>query len=1218
MAQDIDVAREGKLYVVSGEASPGQGKAPAQSDRIPQDKLSVLRERAADPANKHSDPRLLEALLLTENGAEGYEFGYGVTRQDKNNPRSPLIVPDKYKGFTKQAGAAAYQIRVTEERYQKATGQSPVEDGQYTNEFIQYFSQGGDGYDGYAPVGAANDPDDKNIHHYPNLKKNYQQLLQGATSLLQQPKDISGQSYLLHAQEEAILRIEQQEGAITQAGLIGDAIEAIFQKDRMGRAEFARALARSGLTRTGITPEDIPDEMTGRQFLEDILHIPPEVFDEQEFIYDPNRPAITQVMDWLVAIDEFYRKGNRQIIQEILGEATGPVGFLTNLGAGTFMGIKRLGKTITELKKTPLTESESEAFLKAREKFREVESDAELVIRYLKGEDPKLRPLPARTQTVLDNDILSVKKMNEYLHLPNHPTSDAISLAMITKAADYVADVSHPLMVRALKSGDPKMFDEAIGSLWELTRKEAPQIAGATAAGKTLKAQQILELATRKQYIENYKKVMQNQTLTRDDMLQQLLSLPSLVDLMILAKNMAKPGLWKGYNELLVTGFLSGFSTWLATNPVSNMTNVLWYLTKTQVAGLLPKNRIGALEAYHFLQGMRSVVKSELKLFAQNLKHPTIRFGGKTKIESMELDDFAVVKADSLPSIFDPIKPGLNRLAHWNRIFIRLAIAQDELSKGLIHGGALFQGAHRIVRAQPKYFEKSFKERGRLFQEKILEMQIHPEKFSHNLARSHALGGELTLTGALGKTAEALIEFSNSHPGLKMMMLFTRTPTNGWKMIGRETPLIGQLRDVMQGKFTSKDPFVRSEAWGKLVAAGLLADTIWSWSEAKMITGMDSPHPATREALREKGFRPGSIAWDSDGDGKVDQFRKLVRGSPMGAVVELIATAQQLSGFWSTGDKEFFASAIGLVIADLVEQSPFLGEAIDFSDTIDLIQHENSLERLEEQLKKKAPAYLFPPLSGLRQGVTRAFDPVKREVLSPLTELQAWVEMMAQTTPGYSKTVPPILDPITGKPEIYDGGWGPFDFDDDTWGRMAELATPFFAGAKTGQVPKDSRLLQIYTFMAQNATNFLKPPTKKFGVELTPLQQRAWTLMATQGKIPEGYEMYGIEPTKQLLTGSMVDKLYKQFKKPDQDTRVPLGSGTFRLAKVDNLLSVYKGRYEKAFGQLVKNHPLFEGFTSEVKLLNKTKPLEPTRATPSQIDPQPFDPLQPLKQFFLE
>jgi len=122
--------------------------------------------------NELSDPRLLFSLLQAENGPKNIEFSYGITERDgKKTTSSP-----SYLGFANQANAAAWQIRTTEDRYRRSNGKDPVLNGHYTNDFIKYFSSGGKGYAGYAPIGADNDPNNLNAAHYPNMANAYKRM----------------------------------------------------------------------------------------------------------------------------------------------------------------------------------------------------------------------------------------------------------------------------------------------------------------------------------------------------------------------------------------------------------------------------------------------------------------------------------------------------------------------------------------------------------------------------------------------------------------------------------------------------------------------------------------------------------------------------------------------------------------------------------------------------------------------------------------------------------------------------------------------------------------------------------------------------------------------------------------------------------------------------------------------------------------------------------
>ena len=105
------------------------------------------------------DARLLAAVRLAENGGPGREFGV-------LSPPAPT--------YEEQGRAAAATIRNVIDRYQLNIGHDPVSaDRRLTVDFLRYFSHGGPGYLGYAPIGARNDAGNLNAHHFRNVLEFY-------------------------------------------------------------------------------------------------------------------------------------------------------------------------------------------------------------------------------------------------------------------------------------------------------------------------------------------------------------------------------------------------------------------------------------------------------------------------------------------------------------------------------------------------------------------------------------------------------------------------------------------------------------------------------------------------------------------------------------------------------------------------------------------------------------------------------------------------------------------------------------------------------------------------------------------------------------------------------------------------------------------------------------------------------------------------------------
>lgn len=87
-----------------------------------------------------------------------------------------MLIPGE-DTWDKQAADAARTIRHVIGRCWINLGYDPWEEAnaRYGDLFVRYFSRGGPGYDGYAPLGAENDPQGLNKNHYLNLLSFYRQ-----------------------------------------------------------------------------------------------------------------------------------------------------------------------------------------------------------------------------------------------------------------------------------------------------------------------------------------------------------------------------------------------------------------------------------------------------------------------------------------------------------------------------------------------------------------------------------------------------------------------------------------------------------------------------------------------------------------------------------------------------------------------------------------------------------------------------------------------------------------------------------------------------------------------------------------------------------------------------------------------------------------------------------------------------------------------------------
>lgn len=143
--------------------SVGEPSEIATGRRLSPVEISLLRQAA----KQHGiDAGMLRALAMVEQGPrvegpEGPTKGLGVV-----SVPAPTLEA--------QADVASRTTANTLGRYRRAFGKEPIEAREYTPDFLKYFSRGGPGYPGYAPLGATNDPTNLNQSHLHRLLQHYE------------------------------------------------------------------------------------------------------------------------------------------------------------------------------------------------------------------------------------------------------------------------------------------------------------------------------------------------------------------------------------------------------------------------------------------------------------------------------------------------------------------------------------------------------------------------------------------------------------------------------------------------------------------------------------------------------------------------------------------------------------------------------------------------------------------------------------------------------------------------------------------------------------------------------------------------------------------------------------------------------------------------------------------------------------------------------------
>jgi hypothetical protein len=313
-------------------------------------------------------------------------------------------------------------------------------------------------------------------------------------------------------------------------------------------------------------------------------------------------------------------------------------------------------------------------------------------------------------------------------------------------------------------------------------------------------------------------------------------------------------------------------------------------------------------------------------------------------------------------------------------------------------------------------------------------------------------GRYVTFTKPLGPTASAIAQVANSHPYIKVIMPFVRTPTNIIKFAGERTPLAvfsKAVRAEIAKGGVARDMALARMALGSTVMAGVAA-----LAKEGYITGGGPVEQQTRAALYRTGWQPYSFKIN----GTHYSFGRL---EPLGTIVGTAADFAEIAGYLESNEADKLASLIMASAAKNITSKTWLrglSNAIEAMDDPD---------RYMQQAVAALAGTAVP--TGVAQ-YTRVKDPIMREARTAIDRIKSRL-------PGYSETLQPRLN-LWGDPIVLSGGLGP------------DLISPVYTSdIKPDKVNDEIVRLRTKTGMPSRRIN---------KVELTPEQYNEYVTYAGQ------------------------------------------------------------------------------------------------------------------------
>lgn len=290
-----------------------------------------------------------------------------------------------------------------------------------------------------------------------------------------------------------------------------------------------------------------------------------------------------------------------------------------------------------------------------------------------------------------------------------------------------------------------------------------------------------------------------------------------------------------------------------------------------------------------------------------------------------------------------------------------------------------------------------------------------------NTAREAA--EEATFTSPLGiqggfvdEAAAKLQGMTISHPTLRFVVPFVRTPTNLLKFAARRLDIphfvmsgsylkrarkmgLGgteKIANRFKSDLLSGDARKKTEALGRLSAGTGAMFFFMNQAASGEITGRGPENPAQRKVLEESGWQPYSIKTD---DGYVSYQRFDPFASIIGSVVDLT----QYGKYADVSDQSTVETGMSAVLFAFANNFTNKSYLTGMENMISLL---SKPEQRSERFINRFGGSFIP--SVVSQSVTAVDGDTTREV-------QGLMDTLMSRTPGWSKDLPPVRN-VLGKP----------------------------------------------------------------------------------------------------------------------------------------------------------------------------------------------------------
>lgn len=359
-------------------------------------------------------------------------------------------------------------------------------------------------------------------------------------------------------------------------------------------------------------------------------------------------------------------------------------------------------------------------------------------------------------------------------------------------------------------------------------------------------------------------------------------------------------------------------------------------------------------------------------------------------------------------------------------------------------------------------------------------------------------------------------------PGLHFIVPFIKTPTNIIKYAWDRMPVLGLINQqnisIMKNGGREMDLLLAKQTMG---ATALMIGSFLASQD--MITG--GLPQLTKGQKEVSGKQAYSVKIG-------DKWVAYNRVDPIGMFLGMAADFANLSGNVDDFTREELAyAAVSALGTNLASKTYLQG----LFNTIGAIS--DATKGQTAGLEKWASSLIngFTPYNGLRNQGNKAFgDDVVRET-------NGLFDKWLATIPGFSQTLPPHRNLLTGEPVVYEGGMG------------VDIASPFYTKTEVND-PAANEISRLRLKFFQH------PPKRRDGIDLTDEQYDRMMVLMTKDIKSNGETMH--EKLNSIVTSPAWKQMSESQYDGDVDTINP-GSKEYSIQQV---FTAYK---EAAWKQLL-------------------------------------------------